>query len=202
MIDFAYNFACTFFQKNFPGCDLENIAFPIFSKRKSLLFSLFISVFKYSIAKIHKSANPEIQIKLNKMQSLFKIINLLFFLNFLRKNTAINFTHWLFGIIYKPLNPNNRRFLDNEYLNRTIVWNYFIQGFLTILPMLQRTMFPSLIKKLYLYSSYIGPFMASSNFDDDEFLKCAVCNDNKPANIVENKGLLYKLWTCVLFLLL
>ena len=200
-MNFSYYFCCSYFQKNFPGCELENVAFPKFSKFKGILFTIYKSFCVYLFQKLKNSKQKKLQNIAKKIEKVVQIFEFVFFFNFLRKNGPIDFSHWLFNIKYDVIDQGKRRFLDNEYLNKTMVWNYLIQSFLGFMPVLQKTIFPALIKRLYMYSSYIGPFLASSNLNDDEFIKCCLCGDDRPSNPVENESLNKKMRPYLLFLL-
>jgi len=174
-------------RNNYPGCELENIRFPTFSRKKGLAYVVVSVVLPYALSKLAKSKNSSVQQKTRRVQTVLKIVNMLFFLKFLYSKGSINLMHYLFGINYTIINPKQRRFLDNEYLNKTIIWGHFSTFLLTILPFLKRTIFPAVIKKLYLYSSYIGPFLGSSNLNEDEFKRCVICQGEKPTNPCANQ---------------
>lgn len=178
-ISVSYHLAVGFWQKNYPGCELENIRFPKLSRSKGLLYALFVSLPGYILRKANNRWT-------RRTQAVISVAQGLLFLNFIARNGPIDFTHWLFNIRYSPVDPSRRRFLDNEYLNKTVIWSYFVKVFLTLLPVFQRSVFPAIAQKLYLYSSYIGPFMSSGNFDESEFSKCVVCGDSRPSNVIKN----------------
>lgn len=186
MVDAVYYLVGVLANQNFPGCDLENIEFPKLSKKKGVMFALAMSLPEYLSQKMGEWVDPKTRPLLMKIQRIFSVLQGLFFINFLARNGPFDIIHWLFGLRYKLVDPSRRRFLDNEYLNKTIVWGHFVKLFLLLLPMLRRSVFPVIAQKLYMYSSYIGPFMSGAGFDDTEFSKCVVCSDQRPTNVVRN----------------
>lgn len=185
--DFAYILAGTLSGQNFPGCDLENLAFPKLRRWKAVLLAVAVSLPEFVFQKLMDRATPKQRDRLARLRRVFSLVQTLLFVNFIAKNGPIDIIHWLFGIKYSVVDPSRRRFLDNEYLNKTVVWNHFVRVFLLLLPFLRRTIFPAVAQRLYLFSSYIGPFMGGSNFDESEFTKCAVCGDSRPTNSRKNE---------------
>lgn len=186
-INLLYSSSCVLMRNNYPGCELENVRFPIFSRKKGIAYIVLSVIIPYALSKLAKSKSDRIKLGAKRAQTILKIVDLLFFLKFLYKNGSINLIHFLFNINYSIINPKQRRFLDNEYLNKTIIWGHFATFLLTVLPILKTTIFPALMKKLYLYSSYIGPFLGSSNLNEDEFKRCIVCQSEKPTNPCVNQ---------------
>lgn len=187
LTDFAYVLAGTLSGQNFPGCELENLAFPKMRKWKAVLLALALSLPDFVLQRLMDKASPEQRNSIARVRRVFSLIQTILFVNFIAKNGPIDFIHWLFGIQYSVVDPARRRFLDNEYLNKTVVWNHFVRVFLLLLPVLRRTVFPAVAQRLYLFSSYIGPFMGGANFDESEFSKCAVCGDSRPTNSRKNE---------------
>ncbi len=150
IINVLYSLMIVYFKKNPPGCSLENINLNLRTTFNKVCYIFFDSIFPYLLIKKKDS------FFFQKVEKIYKFLNLLVFLNFLRKGRAISLVDYTSRVEYSKINPNHKRFIDNEFLNKNIIWKYIFSFAITLLPFLTNTIFPSLIKKLYIYSSYLG----------------------------------------------
>lgn len=73
------------------------------------------------------------------------------------------------------------RFLDYEYLNRKVVWGELSQFSTFLLPFLSRSGALGLLKKVFLFTTLLGPMSINLSDDEKELdSKCKFCGDSPP----------------------
>lgn len=123
--------------KNFPGCSLENIKFPSLTLPKSFIYLIFQCVLPYLIIKAKAKTSLKSLKFLRRIETLIKIINLLILLNFIAHGSYFNLIERFLDIKYTKIQQNKRRFIDNEFLNKTILWKYYFSFLRILLPFLK-----------------------------------------------------------------
>ena len=150
-VDLAFAACVAMARKNPPGCELENIGFPQFNRLGAVFYVLIEAVLPYALKKYSRTSAT-----VARAHKLHRLANFLIFLRFLKTGVHASLTELLLGIRYHVVNPSNKRFLDNEFLNRTVIWRHFYSLLLAVLPVLQSTIFPKMLELIYTYSSYLG----------------------------------------------
>lgn len=82
----------------------------------------------------------------------------------------------------KVINDETRlRWLDYEYLNRTVVWEELSKLLTFVLPILSSAGSINIFKKIFLFTTLLGPLSMDLKSDDDKaMLACSRCSANPP----------------------
>ena len=78
------------------------------------------------------------------------------------------------------IEPDKLRWLDYEYLNRTVVWEQISNFFVFVLPMFNSLRMVNLFKKMFLFTTLLGPLMMSLESQEDKILSCRICGAETP----------------------
>jgi hypothetical protein len=80
------------------------------------------------------------------------------------------------------LDEKRLRWLDYEFINRIIVWENLSKFVVFILPFLDSTGITKLLKKVFLFTTLLGPLSMDLKSDDDKAkLACASCAAYPPS---------------------
>jgi len=109
---------------------------------------------------------------LEKIYKLFDFINFLLFIKSLRYHTPIE---RLLQIVYKSIKQGVKRYLDFEYMNRTIIWNILSDFMGFAIPYVQYGL-GEVLRKIFFFTTFIGSI--SMDIQEPEN-SCGICKDEK-----------------------
>ena len=185
----GYNILGVLSEGGFAGFFLENLKYRHTTRLRLLLFTFSRILIPFVIKRLKKIENRPYRRVIKVLKKLLEGVNVFFFFKFLvTGNHDVDLFHYLFGISYEPAVMGKRRFLDYQYLNRTIIWDYMSTLILLLFPVISKSRVISQIRNLLVSTSNSGSFLNKLKSNRIEF-ECGVCKTPKPVNVSSNKKL-------------
>ena len=157
---------------------MENIKYAPNSKLRFFLFTIS----KIIVSLISKSSNNEFG---EFVKRFFKILNFAsLILFFIKKDAYPDIFHQLFAIKFIGMLPPKKRFIDYQYLNRTVIWDYCSELGMLVYPSITNSKYLTSFAKILSSSSMAGSFLGKPKKKDNG--KCSFCGEI-PTNVMMSK---------------
>ena len=114
-----------------------------------------------------------------KIEKMKKTLDLINFVTFLYTKKFPTLEMRAAQIQHVPIDENRLRWLDYEYLNREIIWKELSTFIFAALPFVQNLAMTSLFKKVFLFTTLLGPFAVDLNKETNTN-KCVICSADPP----------------------
>jgi len=137
-----------------------------------------------------KKKIPSLLRFINMIERIWSVLDLLNFLAFINGSLYVNIPLRILEFRYQILDQNRLRWIDYDYLNRTVIWREISEFFIHVLPILGSL--APLLKKLFFFTTLLGPLSVNLDSDDTKYA-CKDCGTNPPniPRILEECGHIY-----------
>ena len=167
-------------------CSDEETGEPLLKRQKIGYLVLGILV-PYLFKKLKRYFGSQVQgvnkkyLILKYIEGVYKFCEAINTIQIIRGALYPNLLHRILEIRYQVIDPKQRRWLEYEFMNRTIVWQEISNFLVFLLPYMNSLPITKMAKKLWLFTTLLGPLSMDLKSDDDKHkMACAHCSANPP----------------------